>query len=344
LTGSASGPEGAIVASFRNGEVLHELEDEYEIEGEDFLEGEDEAFFGAIAQGLGSLLGGQGEIEGEEEYGLAHEMHEHEFEDEYEHGFGEYEDEYEHGFGEFEDEGELFFGGLKRFLRRAAPILKSVAQVAAPLVGTAVGGPLGGVLGRAAASALGEGELEGYGEYEDEFEDEFEGEAEAEYEAHFAAPVTESEAMAELMASVAAGAQTEAEAEAMIGAATINTLSARERRELQRVLAHLVRGSAVLTRILRRRRITRPCVRTVPLIVHSTARTLGRYAATGRPITRQTAGRIMAAHTRRVLSNPRIVGMAVRRNARATQQARRHARVTIAAPRRHHAVARRRPY
>ena len=72
------------------------------------------------------------------------------------------------------------------------------------------------------------------------------------------------------------------------------------------MLAHLVRGSAILTKLLRRRRSTRPAVRAVPAIVHSTARTLVRRSAAGQPITRRAAGRAMATHTRRVLGNPRV--------------------------------------
>ena len=72
------------------------------------------------------------------------------------------------------------------------------------------------------------------------------------------------------MAAVPHSAQTEAEAEAMIGAASIAAICPRDRAALRRVLPHMVRGAAVLTRILRRRRITRPAVRTVPTIVAAT--------------------------------------------------------------------------
>src|SRR5438552_10470906 len=63
-----------------------------------------------------------------------------------------------------EFEGDQFFGriarGIGRFVQRAAPILKSVARIAAPMVGTAIGGPFGTVLGRLASQALGGGEFE----------------------------------------------------------------------------------------------------------------------------------------------------------------------------------------
>src|ERR1700719_3339105 len=78
------------------------------------------------------------------------------------------------GLGEFEQhegeqhelshefEGDQFFGrifrGIGRFVRRAAPFLKTIARVAAPIVGTAIGGPFGAVLGRVASQALGEEE------------------------------------------------------------------------------------------------------------------------------------------------------------------------------------------
>jgi hypothetical protein len=85
------------------------------------------------------------------------------------------------------------------------------------------------------------------------------------------------------------------------------------------VLPHLVRGTAVLTRILRRRRITRPAVRTVPTIVRRTAQTLARRAAAGQPVTRRTAARVMATQTRRVIGSPRTCATALQRNVRAAQ-------------------------
>jgi hypothetical protein len=133
-------------------------------------------------------------------------------------------------------------------------------------------------------------------------------------------------ATAEYMAAVASRAQTEAEAEAMIGACTVATISPADRAALRRILPHLVRGSAILTRILRRRRITRPAVRAVPSIVRRTARTLANRAAAGQPVTRRTAGRVMAAQTRRVLSNPRAVAPAIARNVRGAQRAAQAAR------------------
>jgi hypothetical protein len=286
------------------GSLEYELEGEFEEEYEGEYEGEE--FLGTLARGVGSLLGAN---EFEEEY-------EGEYELEYE---GEYELE---GEWEGEYEGEEFFRRIARLARRAAPILGRVARIAAPMVGTAVGGPLGGMLARAATSALREGEYELEGEYEHEYEYEGEGELEA----VLAAPVTPQQAQAEWMAAVASQAQTEAEAEAMAGAATIAALSPADRAALQRILPHMVRGTAILTRVLRRQRATRPAIRAIPTIVRGTATTLRRQRVAGRPITRATAARAMATQTRRVLTNPRLCTAAIQRNARAASVAGRQAR------------------
>ncbi len=297
---------------------LHEAAGEvhegaHEFEGEEFL--------GTIARGIGSLLGGQGEVQEAHELG---ELQEYE---------GEYETEYE---------GEEFFRrvfrGIGRFVNRAAPLLRRVAKVAAPLVGTAVGGPLGGMLGRAVSSQLetelvGEvGEFHEYethevheaageateahelGEYEQEMEGEYETET-AEISAH--------EALAEMMAAVASRSASDAEAEAMTGAAAVTVVSSADAVALRRILPHLVRGSAILTRILRQRRVTRPVVRALPTIVRRTTRILARRAAAGQPVTRRTAARVMAAQTRRVMGTPNVCAAALRRNVRATRAIRR---------------------
>jgi hypothetical protein len=129
------------------------------------------------------------------------------------------------------------------------------------------------------------------------------------------------EALAEYMASVAARAHTEAEAEAMIGAAAVTYLTPADRRTLRRVLPHLVRGTAVLTRVLRRRRTTRPVIRAIPTILQRTNRTLIRRARAGRPVNRRVAARVMAAHTQRVLTSPRACATALGRNVRGARLA-----------------------
>jgi len=309
------------------------------------------------------------ELEGLGEFEQAHEFEEelehpagaHEFETEAEHHEHEFEGAPElvhEGESEWEAEaevGEQFFGriarGIGRFVRRAAPLLRNIARVAAPIVGTAIGGPFGAVLGRVASSALGETdgqrelehhehELESEWEHHEhelmhEFESELEGEAH--HEAHHESAqeiaqeiahheVAHHEALAEMMAEAASQEQHEAQAEAMVGAAVVTALSLRDRRALQRLLPHLVRGAAVLTRILRRRRLTRPAVRAVPTIMRRTVRTLKRQAAAGQPVTRRAAARAAAIEVRRVLGNPSACAAAIRQNVRASRTLRRPSR------------------
>jgi hypothetical protein len=328
------------------GELELELEHEFhegEMEGEAGLEGE--GWLGAIGNVVGSLLGesegelhelheleGEGELhelpelEGE---GELHELHEGEAGLEGEGWLGAIGNVVGSLLGEQEFEGELesehFFKGIGRFLKRAAPILKKVAKVAAPIVGTAIGGPVGGLLGKAAGSLLGEGELEHelhesheLHEFESEFESEFEGETEMAHEiaSH---ELTHHEALAEMMAEAASHEQHEGEAEAMVGAATLTVISPADRRALRRILPHLVRGAAILTRILRRRRVTRPMVRAVPTIVRRTVRDLKKQAAKGIPVTRRTAARAAARQVRRVLGSPKACTVAVVRNIRTSR-------------------------
>ena len=94
----------------------------------------------------------------------------------------------------------------------------------------------------------------------------------------------------------------------------VTVLSPADRRALRRVMRHLIRGACVLTRILRRRRVTRPLVRTVPTIMRRAVKDLKRQAAKGKPITRKAAGRAAAKQVRRVLSSPKASTAAIARN------------------------------
>ena len=335
---------------------LGEQESEFEFEGEGEFESESESEFESE---------GEGEFESESESEFESES-ESEFEFEGEGELGEHE-QGEHflgnilgglfgeGEGEFEfehEQGEQFFGKIFRrisgLVRRAAPMLKNIARIAAPIAGKAVGGlfggPAGAMLGSKlaglAAQQLREQEMGGAHELEShEFElgehelgehelGEHElGEHEVGHE------LAEHEAEAEAMAHYAAFSESEHEAEAMAAAAVTITLSPRDRRALRRLVPNLVRGAAILTRILRMRRVTRPFVRVVPTIIRRTVRTLRRGAASGRPITRRRAGAVMARQTRRVLSSPRYCGAVLRRNVRATR--------AVGRPRRALATARR---
>jgi hypothetical protein len=291
---------------------IYESELETELETglhEDEMEFEDEA--GMEGEGLLGGLLGEGEGEDEFEFEMEVEME-----------------------GEFES-GEQFFGsvfkGIKGLVGRAAPFLKRIAKFAAPMVGTAIGGPFGGMLGKLASNALGEGEDE-YELHEMEFEGEEEGEFEGESESEVAQEImshelAQHEALAEMMASSAAHEQHEGEAEAMIGAATITVLSPSDRRALGKLLPRLVRGAAILTRILRKDPRTKFAVRAVPTIVGRTVKQLKKRAAAGRPITRRAVAKAAATQVRKVLGSPKVCAAAITRNVKSSRAMKRRRRV-----------------
>ena len=312
-------------------ELEGEFEAELEAEGE-FGEMEYETVLGEFESeaGLGELEleTGLGEFEAEAELG-EHEQGEQFLGNILSGLFGEGEGESELEF-EYE-QGEHFgiFRRIAKLARGAAPILKGVARIAAPIAGKAVGGLLGGPAGAVLGSRLanlaaqqiremeagGMHELESHelelGEYE-LGENEL-GEHELVHE------LAEHEAQAEAMAHYAAFSESAHESEAWVGAAVTVSLSPSDRRALRALVPNLVRGASILSRILRMRKVTRPFVRVVPEIMRRTVRTLKRGAASGRPITRKLAGTVMANQTRRVLSSPRYCAAVLRRNVRATR-------------------------
>jgi hypothetical protein len=263
-----------------------EFEDELELEDEE--EYEDEAFLGSI----GSIARTVGGLLGESE---------EEAEDEW-----ETEDE-------LEDEAEEFFKRIGRGLKKMVkhPAFRAIVKNVGPLVATAVGGPAAGMLARAAASQL-EGELE--------------GELEAELEEMASAPLSGGQSLAEYFAAQAASAESEAEAEAFAGVAAYASLSARDRRDLERMLPALLRGAATVTRLLRRDPRTRSAVRLVPGIVDASGRTIARRLSTGVRVGPADVGAVMGTAAQRVLGRSGARAAVLRRHAHGLAHVRRHRR------------------
>jgi hypothetical protein len=204
---------------------------------------------------------------------------------------------------------------LGHFVTNSAPLLRVTSKKAAPMVARAIGGPFRAMTARMLRRRLREAEGELY-ELESEFELETElhegwHEAELEILSHKSAY---HEALAEMMAEAAEQEQNEAEAEAMAGAAAVTVISTADRLALRRVLPHLVRGTAILTRILRANPRTRPAVRAVPTIARRTVRALKQQAEEGTPITRSAVGRAAAREVRRILGNPVACASAMANN------------------------------
>jgi hypothetical protein len=122
--------------------------------------------------------------------------------------------------------------------------------------------------------------------------------------------------MIEHLGHAAAEAQSEAEAQALAGAMV--PIAARIVPRAAPAILHaapsLVCGLAGVVRTLRRNQVTRPLVRVVPTIVRSTALKLANEALRGNGVTPQTAVRVLANPTARVLGNPRHAARAFRRS------------------------------
>ena len=219
---------------------------------------------------------------------------------------------------EYEDEGEYFFGGLKKFARKAwklaAPLAKKIApKLASSLLGMipgvgAIAGPLAGKL---TAALVQEGEMEAI-----QMEAEFFGSNEAEAEVANTETAQEA-ALTEFLAAQAAEATTEAEAEAAIAATLPITISIMGgRKALRPVMPVMAQATGRLTREMRKYGPTgKQMLRMIPTIQRQTAATLKAAARSGQPINSATAVKAMADATHRVLSNPQRVQKAIVRNA-----------------------------
>jgi hypothetical protein len=100
-------------------------------------------------------------------------------------------------------------------------------------------------------------------------------------------------------------------------------ISPRDRRALRRVLPHLVRATAILTRILRRRRRSRVGVKAVPTIMRRAVKSLKRQSRKGLPLSRRRVARTVAKQVHRVLGRPRAAATAIVRNHKLTRKIRR---------------------
>ncbi|MGY1985427.1 hypothetical protein ACI792_04305 [Blastococcus sp. SYSU DS0669] len=295
--------EAELEWEVRDGESEWEAGDG-EYEGEEFL--------GGLIQGIGSALGlGEGEADGEYEW----EAGDGEFE--WEAGDGEYEweardGEYEWESGDGEYEGEEFL-----------PALLPLAKMALPL--------LGGLFRkkkrrRPAREFESEDEYEFEDEYEGEFEDEqflgglIQGIGSALGLGEGEQPTQGVPATAEVMAAMAADTPSAAEADALVGAATVMVLTPRERRVLEQLIPQLVQATTLLSRLMRRRRVTRPAIRVIPTVVKATARPLVAAAVRGHPPTTGVAGRVLTQQTRTVLTRPAVTRAVMKRNAAAVRK------------------------
>jgi hypothetical protein len=239
---------------------------------------------------------------------------------------------------EFEAEDELELEGAAPTWRAAYPAGEGEAETEAffeTLAEYAVGGggrgglggggrapALGGVARGAAAAALGRVPTSGvplaisalggdqYGPYV-EGEEEF-GELEA------GGGALEFEMLMEHFGHAAAEAETEAEMEAFIF--PLLPLAAKFiapkllKFGAKKLLPRLGKSAVRMVSQLRRNPQTRPLARMAPTIVRRTMRNVARQIETGQPVTPQTAQKILARETQRVIANPQAAVSAYKRS------------------------------
>ncbi len=144
------------------------------------------------------------------------------------------------------------------------------------------------------------------GEYEYQFEAEYEN-----------LPTREHEVFMENLAYRAAECESEAEAEAFMGA--LLPVSARlfPRNSLHLISSltpPLIDGVASMTGVLHRSPKTRPLLRTFPYIINLTVKNLANRAQQGQSISQKVALRSLAAHTAKILNNPKAIAYLMRRS------------------------------
>ena len=293
IGGLLGGGEGEV------GEVAHEWEGEYEDEASPYStpespystpEYEYEGLLGNIISGIGGLLGG-GEV-GEWEY-----------------------EANPYSNPELEYEADLFFKRFRRAIGRVArsvvPIARRLAPGAAralvsmiPGVGM-IAGPLAGKL---VGSLVREAEME-VAEMEHHFLTTLAETGELEH------PEVHEAVLSEVLAGHAIGAESEAEASALTGSIVPLTIRVmRAQRTVRPVAPALVQANVRLVRTLRRQGpVGRELLAVLPEINRLAVAILHR-AARLRRLTSPLAVRAMAVATKRVMSNPRRVQRAIKRN------------------------------
>jgi hypothetical protein len=216
----------------------------------------------------------------------------------------------EDDFDEFDLEGDEFWGGLKNIAKKVGSAAKSAAKRLAPLakrhagkIGALIGGALGGPAGAAVGGKIG-GVVQNL-EDEDDFDSEDEMEA-----VMPVAPIDES--LAEAMASAATKANP-ADAQALGGAFAI-TIMSKTPLAVKTVAPGIASASGRIVRSMATTPASRQLIKVLPTAVRQTAATLNRKAQKGKPITRNTAARVMTKHARRTLGSEARIASALTGN------------------------------
>jgi hypothetical protein len=147
-------------------------------------------------------------------------------------------------------------------------------------------------------------------------------EPEAELPDSASAALLEDYELMEALAAVAATTDRGAEAERLMAASIPVSLRLAPTvyRALWPGIPALMNGTVGVTRLLYRRSDTRPAIRLVPTILHTTIAELAQYAADHKPITIQLAAKVLARQTATVLGHRHGRGPATHRARRSKRR------------------------
>jgi hypothetical protein len=114
-------------------------------------------------------------------------------------------------------------------------------------------------------------------------------------------------ALMEHLGSAAAGATATAEADALVSALVPLAFGwlPENRTTVAQIAPALIRGAASISRILGRRRVTRPLLRLLPSILRRTVGLLARARRRGEPVTPARAAQLLARQAAWVIGDPR---------------------------------------
>lgn len=204
--------------------------------------------------------------------------------------------------------------GIKKGVKKLAPIAKRLAPIAGKVIGGAFGGPAGAMFGSKLGSFIGSLEdepYEGYDEFDD-FEDESDSADEMDADDYMSFEGDDDD-MAEYMADVASKAPSSTDSQAMAGAVT-TTIASKAPVQVKQVAPTMASAAGRLTKLVSKSPRSKPLVKVVPTIAKKTVATLAKKTAKGKKVTPKTAKRVMAKHTVRVLSSPRELSKALVKN------------------------------
>ena len=234
-------------------------------------------------------------------------MYDGDFEDYYDEDdddFDQYDFEDDDDFDMYDDgEADMFWGKIKKWAKRGAKKLLNVAKNNAGSIGSVIGGAFGGPLGAKIGG--------GIGNFVKNLEDDDGYDSEDEMNARIHVPTVD-EGVAEAMASAASKAKP-SDAQALGGAIAI-TITSKAPLAVKTVAPNIAAATGRIAKKFAASPSSKQLNKTLPSIVKDTTATLAKKAKKGKPVTPQTAARVMTKQAQRTLRSQTKLARALANN------------------------------